>query len=78
MSFKYRDYQEEAVRIGLEVLRDPKGRKEVIVAVAASGKSLIIGGIANELTDGNILVLQPDKNILEQNLSKIESFGTFP
>lgn len=78
MSFKYRDYQEEAVRIGLEVLRDPKGRKEVIVAVTASGKSLIIAGIANELTDGNILVLQPDKNILEQNLSKIEYFGTFP
>lgn len=78
MTFKYRDYQEEAIRIGLEVLRDIKGRREIITAVTASGKSLIIAGICEQLTDGNILVLQPDKTILGQNLTKIESFGVFP
>lgn len=78
MEFKFRDYQEEAIQKGLEVLRDPKGRREICLAVTAAGKSLIIGGIAKELTDGKVLCLQPDKNILEQNLSKIESFGIFP
>lgn len=78
MNFKYRDYQEEAIKIGLEVLRDPKGRREVLVSVTASGKSLIIGGIAKELTDGNLLVLQPDSTILTQNLNKIQSFGIYP
>ena len=29
MKFKYRDYQEEAIRIGLEVLRDIKGRRGI-------------------------------------------------
>lgn len=78
MEFKFRDYQEEAIQKGLEVLRDPKGRREICLAVTAAGKSLIIAGIAKELTDGNVLVIQPDKTILEQNLLKIESFGVYP
>ena len=78
MKFTYRKYQEEAVECGLEVLRDLRGRREILCLPTAAGKSLIIAGIANQLTDGNILVLQPDKNILEQNLSKIESFGVYP
>jgi len=78
MYFEFRDYQKEAIQKGLGVLRDPKGRREILNAVTASGKSLVISGIAKDLTDGNLLVLQPDKNILEQNLSKIESFGVYP
>ena len=78
MSFKYRDYQEEAVRIGLEVLRDNKGRKAVIVAPTGAGKSIIIGGIAKELTDGKVLVLSHSKEILEQNLEKINYYGIYP
>ena len=78
MSFKYRDYQEEAVKIGLEVLRDDKGRKAVIVAPTGAGKSIIIGGIAKELTDGKVLVLSHSKEILEQNLEKINYYGIYP
>ena len=78
MEFKFRDYQEEAIQKGLEVLRDPKGRREIITAVTSSGKSLIISGVAKELTDGKILCLQPDSVILTQNLKKIESFGVYP
>ena len=78
MNFKLRPYQEECVQKGLEVLTDGKGRKEVIIAATSSGKSLIIGEIAKRLPEGKVLVLSPNVEILEQNLSKINSFGVFP
>lgn len=39
-----------------------------------SGKSLVIADIASKL-DSDILVLQPSKEILEQNYSKLKSYG---
>jgi hypothetical protein len=39
-----------------------------------SGKSLCVAGIAQRL-DGPVLVFQPSKEILEQNLAKYESYG---
>lgn len=39
-----------------------------------SGKSLVIANIANRL-EGNTLVFQPSKEILEQNFSKLCSYG---
>ena len=78
MNFKLRPYQEECVQKGLEILTDKKGRREVIIAATSSGKSLIIGEIAKRLPEGKVLVLSPNVEILEQNLSKINSFGVFP
>lgn len=75
MSFKYRDYQEEAIEKGLEVLRDLKGRREILCLPTAAGKSLIIAGIAKQLTDGKVLVFQPNTELLSQNLSKAEAFN---
>lgn len=73
------EFQEIAIDKGIEVLTDLKGREEVIVAATASGKSLIVAEIANRLPkDGNILVIQPNKELLEQNLEKIESLGIKP
>lgn len=79
--FKYKpfEFQETAISKGLDVLLDPKGRESVLVAATAAGKSIIIAEIAKRLpTDGNILVIQPNKDLLEQNLEKVESLGIKP
>ena len=63
----------------LEVLTDKKDRREVLVAPVGAGKAIIVAEIASKLPkDGNILVVQPNKELLEQNLEKIESLGVFP
>lgn len=72
-------YQEKCISKGLEVLIDKKGRREVLVAPVGAGKAIIIAEIANRLpNDGNILVIQPNKELIEQNLEKIESLGVYP
>lgn len=78
MVYKPRDYQEDCIKAGIEVLTDKKGRKAVLIAATSSGKSLIIAEISRRLTDGKTLVLSPNVEILEQNLQKIESFGIYP
>jgi DNA repair protein RadD len=78
MNFIPRKIQTKVTEKCLEVLLDKKGRREVAVLPTAFGKSWIIAMLAEKLTDGNVLVLQPNIELLEQNLSKIESFGIFP
>lgn len=69
-------YQEEAIKVGLEVLTSDKPRSEVLVAPVAAGKSIIIAEIVRRLPkDENILVIQPNKELTEQNIEKIESAG---
>lgn len=70
-----RDYQKEAVDIGIEYF-ESKGTKvpSVLVAPVAAGKSLLIGKIATMLTHPT-LVLQPSKELLEQNYGKFTLFG---
>ncbi len=73
--FKLRDYQEEASDKAVSYFSDKKDYKaRVMVLPTGSGKSLIIADIANRL-DGHILVLQPSKEILEQNFKKLCSYG---
>jgi len=50
------------------------GRHGVVVAPTGSGKSLVIAAIATRLA-GPCIVFQPSKEILEQNLAKLASFG---
>lgn len=71
--FQLREYQENSVRAGVEYLRNVQGRKGILVAPTGSGKSLIIANIAKEL--GSTLVLQPSKELLEQNYAKFVSYG---
>jgi DNA repair protein RadD len=69
---KLRPYQQEAADAGLKAL---SGTKPGIVVVATGGgKSLIIAEIARHLP--NVLVLQPTKEILEQNYQKLLGFET--
>lgn len=75
MSYTLRPYQEKSVNNCVAYLTDPK-RKENGIAIlpTGSGKSLVIAEIANRL-DGNVLILQPSKEILEQNYEKYVSYG---
>ena len=72
MSYQLRDYQQGAVNAALSSI--DRGQNGILVLPTGSGKSLIIAGIATAL-DCRILVLQPTKEILEQNLRKLWEFG---
>lgn len=71
-----RDYQEEAVGIGVDYINstDKNKRRSLIVAPTAAGKSLFIGGIASRITEP-ALVLQPSVELLKQNYGKLVEFG---
>lgn len=72
--FVLRDYQKEAVAKGVEHIKSKEKKGGVIVLPTGSGKSLVIASIAQQLP-GKTLVLQPTKEILEQNLKKAKAFG---
>lgn len=70
--YKLRDYQAEAVDIAVRKLL--KGSKPFIVqAATGAGKSLIIADLCHKL-DEPVLILQPNKEILEQNYAKLISY----
>lgn len=66
-----RPYQEAAIQAGLSI---KKGKNGIIVAPTGSGKSIIISEIIKR-SGKKTIVLQPTKEILEQNLSKMKSYG---
>lgn len=72
MTFTLRPYQADAVAGGLAAVE--KARNGIIVMPTGSGKSLVIAGMAQGL-GGRLVVLQPTKEILEQNYSKLYAFG---
>lgn len=72
MNYTFRDYQQSAISAGVAAIQAKKNG--IIVAPTGSGKSLIIAGIAKEI-GGRGLVLQPSKEILEQNYEKMQNFG---
>jgi DNA repair protein RadD len=71
---KLRENQIEPVAIGVEFFRTPKMKPSIIVAPTAFGKSIVIAAIAKELGE-KILVLQPSKELLEQNYDKFVTLG---
>jgi len=71
---KLRDYQETARRKIIDFLKDPFADKGLIVHPVALGKSILTGVIADNV-EGNILILQPNKELLEQNYAKAKLFG---
>lgn len=77
MGFELRPYQKEAVDAGLEFLTGRSKKPGIIVAPCGCGKSLLISKIAHEINRPT-LVLQPSKEILEQNYAKAVSFGSKP
>lgn len=81
MAYTLRTYQEKAVAAGLAFLRVPGPPKDgghgLIVEPTGSGKSLVIANIVHHI-NRPCLVFQPSKEILEQNLIKLASYGYEP
>lgn len=71
---KLRKNQVEPVTIGVEFFKTPKMKPSIIVAPTAFGKSIVIAAIAKELGE-KLLVLQPSKELLEQNYNKFITLG---
>lgn len=70
-----RDYQVEAVDAGLKYFIHGRSyHGALMVLPTGSGKSLVIAGIASELREPT-LVFQPTKEILEQNIGKMQNYG---
>lgn len=72
--FELRQYQKEAVDAGLEAINSEKKKSALLVLPTGTGKSLVIAETIRRAGKPTI-VLQPTKEILEQNLSKIKKFG---
>jgi len=72
MSFILRDYQKKAIEASLSTLE--KKKNGIVVMPTGSGKSLIITEIAHR-SQGKAIILQPTKEILEQNVEKMKSYG---
>lgn len=73
MGYKLRPYQREAADKAVWHLRN-YGKPFVIQAATGAGKSLIIADICHQLNEP-VLILQPSKEILEQNYNKLKSYG---
>ena len=75
--FTLRDYQAEATEAGVSFLLEPDDENGIIIIPTGGGKSLILASIAQNLP-APCLVLQPSKEILEQNASKFRAYGYHP
>jgi len=74
MKYQLRDYQQEASDAAIRFFQNANDRGGILVLPTGSGKSLCVADIAFRL-DGNVLVFQPSKEILEQNYAKLRSYG---
>ena len=75
-TFTPRDYQVGAIEAGVKHLMHGTGNNFAVLP-CGSGKSVVTAGVADRL-DGEVLVLQPSKEILYQNAAKMRSFGKHP
>lgn len=76
MKYTLRDYQQDSASAAIEFFNSKAKNNALIVLPTGSGKSLVISEIANNIK-GNTLIFQPSKEILEQNFSKLQSYGVF-
>ena len=66
----------ESANRSVEYLLSKKKNNGIIILPTGSGKSLVIAEVARKLDD-HILILQPSKEILEQNHGKYSSYGEY-
>lgn len=70
--YKLRSYQKDMSEKALWYLKNYQ-KPFILVAATGAGKSLVIADIAHKL-DEPILILQPSKELLEQNYEKLLSY----
>lgn len=66
---KLRSNQEEPIRIAIEYFKEKKTKPSLIVLPTAWGKSILTACVAKETND-KLLIVQPSKELLEQNYNK--------
>jgi DNA repair protein RadD len=72
---KPRPYQADGIEKIVNFLKNNKKKKpHIYVAPTGAGKSIIIAGVVKQLTTPT-LILQPSKEILEQNYTKFINYG---
>lgn len=74
MSFQPRPYQVDAIDAGAEFFKTKDKKNGLMICPTGSGKSVIIANLAAQ-AEGKTLILQPSKEILEQNFAKFCSYG---
>ena len=76
MAYTLRPYQQEASDAAVKFFSDKGSAKHngIIILPTGAGKSLVIADIASKI-DEPLIVLQPSKEILEQNFAKLQSYG---
>ena len=72
--FTLRPYQKEAVETGVKFFQSKSSKNAILILPTGSGKSVVIANILAPLT-GKTIILQPSKEILEQNFAKFISYG---
>lgn len=74
MAFQLRPYQAEAVDSGVRYLQGNTNKNALMILPTGSGKSVVIANLVAPLL-GKVVVLQPSKEILEQNYAKYIGYG---
>lgn len=74
--YELRDYQKNASDSAIRFFAAPTKRNAIMVLPTGSGKSLVIADIAFRL-NAPVLIFQPSAEILEQNFSKLQSYGVW-
>jgi DNA repair protein RadD len=69
-----RKNQVKPVEVGTAYFKEKKPKPSIMVLPTAFGKSILIAAIVKN-TDDKMLVLQPSKELLEQNISKYRMMG---
>lgn len=72
--FTLRPYQKEAVDAGVAYLKSNSKKNAVLILPTGAGKSIVIANLVAPL-EGKTIILQPSKEILEQNFAKYISNG---
>lgn len=75
MAFQLRPYQSDSINLSVDFLKGNSNSKSgLVILPTGSGKSVVIAKILEPL-EGKTIVLQPSKEILEQNYDKFSNYG---
>lgn len=70
--YQLRPYQKQAEEAAVEFFKSAERTKPILVLPTGAGKSLVIAFVVKQL-EGNVLILQPSKELLEQNYRKYDA-----